>query len=208
MRILAVADTEAKRFYDYYVPGRLKEYDLILACGDLKPVYLEFLVTMARCPVLYIHGNHDELLDTQPPEGCDCIDDDLYVYNGVRILSLGGSYCYRKGKYMYSEKQMRRRILRLLPKIWWHKGFDILLTHAPARGLNDFDSLSHRGFACFNELLEKYRPKFFVHGHIHREYGINIPQRTEHNGTTVINACEYCAFDYPDAAQASVASIQ
>lgn len=198
MRILAVADTEAKRFYDYYTPGRLAEYDLILACGDLKPVYMEFLVTMARCPLLYIHGNHDEFLDHTPPEGCDCIDDDLVVVNGVRILGLGGSYCYRQGKYMYSEKKMRRRIWKLLPKIWWHKGFDILMTHAPALGLNDFDTLSHRGFDCFNDLVEKYHPKFFVHGHIHREYGFHIPQRTELEHTTVINACEYCAFDYPD----------
>lgn len=198
MRILAVADTEAKRFYDYYTPGRLAEYDLILACGDLKPVYMEFLVTMARCPLLYIHGNHDEFLDHTPPEGCDCIDDDLVVVNGVRILGLGGSYCYRQGKYMYSEKKMRRRIWKLLPKIWWHKGFDILVTHAPALGLNDFDTLSHRGFDCFNDLVEKYHPKFFVHGHIHREYGFHIPQRTELEHTTVINACEYCAFDYPD----------
>lgn len=197
MRILAVADTEAKRFYDYYVPGRLAEFDLILACGDLKPVYMEFLVTMARCPVLFIHGNHDEYLDQFPPEGCDCIDDDLIVFQGVRILGLGGSYCYRKGKYMYSEKQMRRRIWKLMPKIWRHHGFDILVTHAPARGLNDFDTLAHRGFECFNWLLEKYSPNFFVHGHIHNEYGIRIPKCTQHGNTTVINACEYYAFDYP-----------
>lgn len=196
MRILAVADTEANRFYEYYVPGRLAEYDLILACGDLKPVYLEFLVTMARCPVLFIHGNHDEFLDRVPPEGCDCIDDDLVVINGVRILGLGGSYCYRDGKYMYSEKQMRRRIFRLLPKIWKHRGFDILITHAPARGINDFDSLSHRGFDCFNDLITKYHPRYFVHGHIHKEYGIHIPQKTELEHTTVINASEYCAFDF------------
>ena len=198
MRILAVADTEAKKFYDYYRPGVLAEYDLILACGDLKPVYMEFLVTMARCPVLFVHGNHDKFLDEYPPEGCDCIDDRLVVYNGIRILGLGGSYCYRNGKYMYSEKQMRKRVRRLMPKIWWHKGFDILMTHAPALGINDFDSLSHRGFQSFCDLIEKYHPKFFVHGHIHKEYGHHIPQRTELEHTTVINACEYYAFDYPD----------
>ena len=60
MKILAVSDIEAKRFYEYYRPGLLKDYDLILACGDLKPAYLEFLVTMARCPLLYVHGNHNE----------------------------------------------------------------------------------------------------------------------------------------------------
>lgn len=198
MRILAVSDTEAKKLYEYYTPGVLDEYDLILSCGDLKPVYMEFLVTMARCPLLYVHGNHDEFLDHCPPEGCDCIDDDLTVYKGIRILGLGGSYCYRDGKYMYSEKQMRRRIFRLLPKILRNRGFDILMTHAPALGINDFDSISHRGFQSFCDLIEKYQPKYFVHGHIHKEYGIRIPQRTELEHTTVINASDYCVFDYPD----------
>lgn len=27
--------------------------------------------------------------------------------------------------------------------------FDILLTHAPAAGINDMDDLPHRGFQCF-----------------------------------------------------------
>lgn len=198
MRILAVSDVVAQRFYDYYVPGVLAEYDLILACGDLKPAYMEFLVTMARCPVLYIHGNHDERFDTHPPEGCDCVDDCLYVYKGIRILGLGGSYCYRPGKYMYSEKQMRKRIRKLHRQIRKNKGFDILMTHAPARGLNDFDTLPHRGFECFNELLEKYKPRYFIHGHIHMEYGHDVPRLTELENTTVINACGYYAFDYEE----------
>lgn len=59
MNILCVSDQECPALWDYYQPGRLKEYDLILACGDLNSNYLSFLVTMARCPVLYVHGNHD-----------------------------------------------------------------------------------------------------------------------------------------------------
>ena len=51
MKILVVADEECPALWDYYVPGRLKEFDLIISCGDLKPAYLSFLVTMARCPV-------------------------------------------------------------------------------------------------------------------------------------------------------------
>jgi len=196
MRILAVSDTEAKCFYDYYVPGKLAEYDLILACGDLKPKYLEFLVTMARCPVMYVNGNHDEMYAQCPPEGCDCIDDKLVVYKGVRILGLGGSYKYRNGKYMFTERQMNWRIRKLRGKIRKNKGFDILVTHAPAYGLNDMDDLAHRGFECFNELLEKYKPRYFIHGHVHMEYGHEIPRRTELEHTTVINACGYYAFDY------------
>ena len=60
MKILALADEELMGFWDYYVPGRLKEYDLILSAGDLKAAYLSFIVTMARAPLLYIHGNHDQ----------------------------------------------------------------------------------------------------------------------------------------------------
>ena len=40
MKILAVSDEECAALWDYYVPGRLKEYDLIISCGDLKSDYL------------------------------------------------------------------------------------------------------------------------------------------------------------------------
>lgn len=202
MRILAVADTVSKYLYDYYTPGKLSGFDLILACGDLSRDYLEFLVDASQCPVLYVRGNHDDSLEDDPPGGCICIEDTLYNYRGIRIVGLGGSNRYREGGNMYTEKQMERRIKKLRMKIWKNGGFDILLTHSPARHLNDFDSISHRGFECFNELLEKYRPKYFVHGHIHKNYGRNIPQLTEHHETTVINACDYCIFEYDDGGNA------
>lgn len=195
MRILTVADVEAKYLYDFYKPGKLDGIDLIIACGDLNVSYLEFLVTMANCPLLYILGNHDDHFK-RLPEGCICIDDSLYVYKGIRILGLGGSYRYKDGKYMYTEKQMRKRIRRLRFSIFRHKGFDILVTHAPARHFNDLETLPHRGFECFNRLLDKYKPKYFLHGHVHRNYGSRIPQKQERGSTTVINAFEYCIIDY------------
>lgn len=194
MRILAVADMPADRFYEYYSPGKLEEFDLILSCGDLHPEYLEFLVTMARCPVIYVHGNHDEN-NSREPQGCECADDAIIEYGGLRILGLGGSYRYRDGKYMYTEYQMKSRIRRLWLTIKKHRGFDVLLTHAPALGLNDFDTLPHRGFDCFNTLMERYRPRYFIHGHIHRNYDCSIPQICAKGSTTVINAFEYCIFE-------------
>lgn len=190
MKILAIADVESKYFYEYYSPGKLKDYDLIIACGDLRVSYLEFLVTMARCPLLYVHGNHDDRFQREP-EGCTCIDDCLYEYQGVRILGLGGSYRYGGGQYMYTERQMQKRIRRLWFRLWRKGGFDILVTHAPARGINDFDTLSHRGFDCFVKLLDRYRPKLFLHGHIHRNYGVEIPRETQRGETRIINAYEY-----------------
>ena len=61
--------------------------------------------------------------------------------------------------------------------------------------LNDFDSRTHRGFECFNFLLEKFRPQAFVHGHIHANYGMHIPKFTRHGDTLVVNAFEYAVFE-------------
>ena len=83
MKILTVSDEVCKGLYDYYAPGKLDGYDLIISCGDLKPQYLSFLVTMTRVPLLYVHGNHDGRYEKTPPEGCDCIEDKLIVYKGV-----------------------------------------------------------------------------------------------------------------------------
>ena len=196
MRILAISDEEARYYYDCYRDGCLDEFDLILACGDLKAKYLEFLATMARCPLLYVRGNHDDHFAQQPPEGCICIEDKIYEYKGVRILGLGGSYRYRPGDNLYTERQMKRRIKRAGFQLWRKKGFDILLTHAPAYGVNDLDNIAHRGFECFLDLLDKYQPKYFIHGHVHRSYDHKVPQRSSYGETIVINAYEYCKLDY------------
>ncbi len=195
MRILVVSDEEAKGLYDHYRPGKLDGYDLILSCGDLKKEYLEFLVTMSNVPLLYVHGNHDDSFEKRPPEGCECIEDQLYVYKGVRILGLGGSYRYRQGIHMYTEAAMRKRIRKLWFTLWRHRGFDILLAHAPARGLGDMDNLSHRGFRCFVSLIDRYKPRFFLHGHVHKRYRYNIPQVSQRGDTTIVNACEYAVID-------------
>ena len=195
MKILTIADEEYPGFYEYYTPGVFSEYDLILACGDLKQRYLEFIVTLASCPVLYVRGNHDESYKTMPPEGCICVEDQIYVYNGIRIMGLGGCYKYKDGMNYYTEKEMKKRFRRLKFQVWRRKGIDILLTHAPAYQLNDMEHLTHRGFQCFREIMEKYRPKYFIHGHVHKNYGRNIPQRSRYQETTVINACGYCVIE-------------
>lgn len=198
MRILTISDEESPALWDYYVPGRLKEYDLILSCGDLKASYLSFLVTMARCPLLYVHGNHDGSYESRPPEGCDCIDDQFVVYNGIRILGLGGCRLYHPGPHQYTEAQMRRRIRKLKFQLWRHKGVDIVVTHAPPEGLGDDSDPAHRGFAALRELLDRYHPQYLVHGHVHLRYGIDPVRVREYAGTTLINATERYAFDIPD----------
>lgn len=198
MKILAVSDEECTALWDYYVPGRLKEYDLIISCGDLKASYLSFLVTMARAPVLYVAGNHDQEYVKHPPEGCDCIDDQFVVYNGVRILGLGGCRMYHPGPYQFTETQMRRRIRKLKYQLWRHRGVDIVVTHAPPRGLGDGDDPAHWGFESLVELLDQYHPKYLLHGHVHLRYGIDQSRERKYHDTTIINVSERYSFEIPD----------
>lgn len=196
MRILAVSDVESKLLWDHYKRGMLDGIDLIISCGDLDPRYLSFLVTMASVPVLYVHGNHDSKYESVPPEGCTCIEDEIYVYNGIRILGLGGSMRYKPGAHQYTEREMQRRIWRLRYKLWRHGGVDILVAHAPAYQLNDGMDLPHQGFRAFRGFMEKYRPKFFLHGHIHMSYGRKHKRYDQYGDTHVINVYERCVFDF------------
>ena len=198
MKILVVSDEESPYFWENYIPGRLAEFDLIISCGDLKADYLSFLVTCARCPVLYVHGNHDTGYSRRPPEGCDCIDDKLVEFNGLKILGLGGCRKYHPGAYQYPEREMRRRIRRLRFPLWRHKGVDILVTHAPAEGVGDAEDPAHRGFQAFCEFLDKYRPKYMLHGHVHLRYGQDKTRVRSYGDTTVINASERYVLELPE----------
>ena len=187
MKILVLSDTADKMLWDYLNRELLEGVELVLACGDLPSAYLSFLTCFTEAPILYVHGNHDQSYEKKPPEGCICVEDDIYVYKGVRILGLGGSMRYRNADHMYTEREMRGRIRKLFWKLLRHKGFDILMTHAPARGIGDQDDLPHRGFECFLKLMDKYHPKYMFHGHVHPEYGIGFKRERDYGSTRVVD---------------------
>ena len=198
MKVLLIADVECKALWDFYRREELEGIDLILSCGDLNAEYLSFLATMASVPVLYVHGNHDAKYNVRGPEGCICIDDTVYNYRGLRILGLGGSMRYKDDAWQFSEEEMCKRVKKMRFPIWRSRGFDVLLTHAPAKGLHDGEDLPHHGFHVFNELIETYRPKFFLHGHVHMNYGRGHVREDERGKTRVINAFERYVIEIPD----------
>ena len=198
MKILAVADEESPALWEYYVPGRLKEYDLIISCGDLSAKYLEFLATMGRAPVVYVPGNHDVRYTQDPPEGCDCIDGHFVTYNGLRILGLGGCRWYRPGPYQVTEREMRKKIRKLRFQLWRHKGVDIVVTHAPPEGVGDGEDNAHRGFEALIDLIDKYKPAYLLHGHVHANYDSRFIREREYNGTRVINVGERYTMEVPE----------
>jgi len=195
MRILAISDVKSPYFWDHFDKNNLADIDLILSCGDLPSEYLSFLATMTTAPVLYVHGNHDDHYQVNPPEGCICIEDQIYTYKGLRILGLGGSIRYTEGHHQYTPMEMEWRARKLWLSLKRSGGFDILLTHAPALGVGDDTDLPHKGFSAFRYLMEKYQPSHMVHGHVHLSY---LPMQTrvqQFGNTKVINACEKYIFE-------------
>ena len=192
LRVMVLADEPSPRLWTYFRPERLEGIDLILAAGDLPADYLSFLTCFTHAPILYIHGNHDGRYEQQPPEGCECIEDTVYNFRGLRILGLGGSMRYHPHtpQYtMYSEHEMVRRIRKLRYRLWKSHGFDILLTHAPAHGQGDDEDLAHRGFDCFLDLIERYHPSYLIHGHVHKSYmGGRFERERICGDTTIVNA--------------------
>ena len=63
---------------------------------------------------------------------------------------------------------------------------DILLTHAPPFGIGDGEDLCHTGFKCFISFMDKYNPKFLLHGHVHLN-DINSVREHVYGSTRIIN---------------------
>jgi len=173
MKILIISDKPSPVIYDYFDQNRniFKGVELVLSAGDQKAKYLEYVVTLIPAPLLYVPGNHDKIYAKHPPEGCLSIDGRIVTVKGLRIAGLGGAPSGAPdGVYKLSEKQMQKRVRRLIRRAKSGDRIDIFLTHSPALGLGDDKSSGHEGFECFRDVLDHVRPRFHIFGHVHPEY--------------------------------------
>lgn len=198
MKVLAIADVEEKWLTDYYDRERMRDVELIISCGDLPARYLEHVVTLANVPLVYVWGNHDTAYRDHPPQGCISIEGQLRDYQGIRIMGVGGSLNYNDRVYGFSENQMRKRVGKLSLLARATGGLDIMVTHAPVRGYGDLEDLPHRGFEAFDYYVDKLRPSYLLHGHIHTTYTRVQRVRQHPCGTTIINVCGAQILDLPD----------
>lgn len=191
MKILIVGDEEFSLPYQFFTPEEFPGIDLILSSGDIEPEHLSFLVKKFRKPLFYVRGNHDAIYTFRPPEGCRNIDAQVAVFRGIRILGLEGSIWYGGKGVEYTEKQMRKKIRRLSFLIWLKRGIDIVLTHSPPKGIHEGKDHCHQGFKSFQELILKYKPLYFIHGHVGcsgygKEGRVDLIDKTK-----VVNSCGY-----------------
>jgi predicted phosphodiesterase len=194
VRALAVADEESSFIWDHFDRSRFLGVDVILSCGDLSPSYLTFLTTMVAAPLLYVRGNHDAGILTNPPEGCDCLEDRMILIKGIRFIGFGGCNSRSPKPLHYTEQDVARQVTRRMQDISFHGGFDVLLTHTPAKGLGDGEDAFHRGFRAYRTLIDLYQPGYHFHGHQHPAY-CGSKGRITYRQTQIINACGYQLLD-------------
>jgi Icc-related predicted phosphoesterase len=191
MRLLAVADEEDEFLCARLAAGDLPKVDVVVSGGDLRPSYLDYVATMANAPLLYVRGNHDTDGAGYDVMGGTPLDMRVENVGGLRIAGLDGSLDYREGIVGYSEAHMCRRAFALAAKAQLAGGVDVLVTHAPPRGYGDLDDAPHRGFVCYNWLLNLLRPRLMLCGHVHLTYGRMDRERMHPSGARIVNAYGY-----------------
>lgn len=104
---------------------------------------------------------------------------------------------YNSSVHQYTERQMERRIAKMGRSLN-RGGVDILVTHAPAEGMGDLEDGCHQGFACFKDLMDRFKPQYHLHGHVHLQYVPTWPRVREYGATTVVNASGKYFIELPD----------
>ena len=216
MRILCISDTTSSLAFSSNVKDIYKDVDLIISCGDLPIDSYDYVSTMLSRDLYYVYGNHNlknfrRAMRLEGPsigfgntykvmgedetskfygfliDGKCCRD----KRTGLLIAGLGGSMRYNDGDSQYTEKQMKDRIWKLVPQLLYNKRrygryLDILVTHAPPFGYGDGPDLCHMGFRCLLHFIDKYQPRYLVHGHIHLD-DMNAQRVRERGNTKIVN---------------------
>lgn len=191
MKILSISDMVVPELSEQFDARQFDGVELVLSCGDLPPEYLASIRERLDVPLYYVRGNHDIRYQNSPPVGCLDIHQRWITFKGLRIMGLEGSRWYNGGPIQYRDYQMGRMIWRMTPGLWFKGGVDIVITHAPPRHIHDAEDRCHRGFDSFLKLINRFKPRYFIHGHIHA-YITDPSQRVTLVGNTnVINTFAY-----------------
>jgi Icc-related predicted phosphoesterase len=201
LHILCVADEVDLLVYSAQICERFSDIDLILSAGDIPNEYLEYIVSMLNKPLISVAGNHDKSDDpigrgvlqynNEQRGGLGRIRFSIKKENGIHVLGLPGSIRYNDGQNQYSDLWMTFRIIRMLPRLLarrllFGRSVDIILAHAPPRGIHDGGDPAHIGFSAYRWLIRLAKPYYFIHGHVHL-YDLQALREMKYFDTTVVN---------------------
>ena len=216
MKILCVADHIDPLVYSDSIKNRFKDFDLVLSSGDLPLNYYDYIVSMLNKPLLFVFGNHNlkQLKFYQSKGeisgfsagspafksvGATYVNGKVLRKFGLIIAGLGGSMWYNGGPNQYSETGMFFKILQIMPallinRLFWGRYIDILITHAPPRGIHDKADQAHTGFKALRWFIRIFKPRYLIHGHVHL-WNRTEERRSRYYNTEVVNAYDHCIIE-------------
>ncbi len=184
-----MSDKESEILLKYYNENQLDDIEFILSAGDLALAYLQTVKNNLKVPLYFVKGNHDEF--KLKLFNNEFIEWRCFEYKGIRIAGIG---CKNHNKII-SEDNMKKMLIRLYRKIKKNNGVDIVISHYPPRGLGDGADETHKGYQSIREFIEIVKPKYFIYGHNHLNYGRN-DRIMQFEDTQLINAYEKYVLDY------------
>ena len=223
MKILCVSDQIDPLVYSNSAKEHFKDIDIILCAGDLPMEYVDFIVSTLNKPTYFIFGNHNlkefgyyhrtsSSQDAYRPLESSTLS---YAHgahymgfkttkteNGLLLAGASGSIRYNNGLNQYTDREMFWKLVLMIPslimnKLKYGRYLDIFLTHTPPLDIHDKQDPCHRGFKCYRWFLEKFKPKYMIHGHIHL-YDIQDTRVSQFLDTTIINACSHYILEFDD----------
>lgn len=189
-RIVTLSDTHNA------VPANIPAGDVLVHCGDFTNhgrehevvAFLEWFAAQPHKHKLVVPGNHEVGFDT--PAGfikakalfaeanVELLIDEARVIDGVKFY--GTPYCNGdravmwKWAFYVEHDQARADMWQNIPD-----DTDVLLTHAPPRGILDKYMNQHLGCPELAKRVSVVKPILHVFGHIHSAHGRHWNAHTE-----------------------------
>ncbi len=183
----------------YFVFGNhdLKEYHLYHKDSRLDNLHLVKNYEQA------IHGHGATYLGFKAFANENLLVEDPKTGRKTPLLIAGasGTSRYNNGLCQFTDSQMKFKLLKLVPKLIYNKlkygrYLDIFMTHASPRHIHDHEDPCHIGFECYNWFLQRFKPVYMVHGHIHL-YDLREERIGKYYDTTVVNAYAHYVIELP-----------
>lgn len=182
MRLVATSDTHAP-----FDPKKIPDGDVFVHAGDLMvdgypDEWKERVACFAELPhkrKILVPGNHDFHIMLYPGPSLQNLRK-----AGVTVVGLPGNYGYVTTILPNSMVLFGIPFVVDLPRWAFNRTeeeiyaeimstpADIVVSHAPIFNiLDEADKGGHGGVKAFRDYAKYYRPKHWIHGHIHEAYG-------------------------------------
>lgn len=221
MKILCVSDQIDPLVYSNSAKEHFKDIDIVLCAGDLPMEYVDFIVSTLNKPTYFIFGNHNLKefgyyhRTSSSQDAYRPLESSTLAYahgahylgfktarteNNLLLAGASGSIRYNNGMNQYTDREMFLKLIMMIPslllnKLKYGRYIDIFLTHTPPLDIHDKKDPCHRGFKCYRWFIEKFKPKYMIHGHIHL-YDIQDTRVSQFFDTTIINAFSHYILEF------------